>query len=84
MRTILVGLLAGTVTFLSVGEAASLALPKVAPVKLEPIADLEGPAGSKEVYGIIASRQWPGNYWVHNDSGDETIIYTVDLYGRLK
>lgn len=52
-------------------------------MKLEPLAALEGPAGSKEVSGIVASRQRPGVYWVHNDSGDETRIYPVDRAGRL-
>jgi hypothetical protein len=64
--------------------APKIELPKIAPVKLEPLAELEGPAGTKEISGIIASRQWPGIYWVQNDSGDETRIYPVDRKGRLK
>ena len=90
MRTIFYGLLAGVLSLAAAAGAASaadavnLALPKIAPVKLMPLADLEGPAGSKEVSGIIASRHWPGIYWVHNDSGDETRIYPIDRHGRLK
>lgn len=60
-----------------------LPLPKRDPVVLQPIAHLEGPAGSKEVSGIVRSRQWPGVYWVHNDSGDETRVYPVTLDGKL-
>ncbi len=65
-------------------EPAQLTLPEVEPVKLSPLAVLEGPAGKKEVSGLVASRQWPGVYWVHNDSGDETRIYPVGRDGRLK
>jgi hypothetical protein len=35
-------------------------LPKIEPVQLTPSAGLQGPPGSKEVSGIVASRQWPG------------------------
>ena len=64
--------------------AAALDLPKIAPVALKPLAALEGPPGSREVSGIVPSRQWPGVFWVHNDSGDETRIYPVDRKGRLQ
>jgi hypothetical protein len=63
---------------------AALTLPEVAPVKLTPLAKLEGSAGSKEISGLIASRQWPDLFWVHNDSGDETRIYPVGRDGKLK
>lgn len=65
-------------------SAFALDLPAIAPVELLPLADLEGPAGSKEVSGIVASRQWPGIFWVENDSGDEPRIYPVDRQGRLQ
>src|ERR1700749_359141 len=89
MRTVIRGLLAsalGSILLGSILAAQSMAikLPAVTPVKLTPIADLEGPAGSKEVSGIVASRQWPGIFWVQNDSGDEPRIYPVDRHGRLK
>ncbi|MGH8018847.1 MAG: hypothetical protein ACREIA_11225 [Opitutaceae bacterium] len=77
---IVLGCLAGVA---AAHAAPPVALPEIAPVKLEPLAALEGPAGSKEVSGIVASRQRPGVYWVHNDSGDETRIYPVDRAGRL-
>ena len=63
--------------------AAALELPKVAPVTLQPSAVLEGPPHTREVSGIVHSRQWPGVFWVHNDSGDEPRIYPVGRDGRL-
>jgi hypothetical protein len=62
---------------------SALELPKLAPVALKPLAALEGPPGSREVSGIVPSRQWPGVFWVHNDSGDETRIYPVGRDGKL-
>jgi len=70
-------------TVLVASTAGALELPQIAPVKLEPRAKLEGPAGSKEVSGIVPSRQWPGVFWVHNDSGDQTRIYPVGRDGKL-
>ena len=61
--------------------ASALELPKIEPVALTPLANLEGPPGSGEVSGIVPSRQWPGVFWVHNDSGDETRIYPVGRDG---
>src|SRR5690606_40093178 len=46
-------------------------------------ARLEGPPHAREVSGIVPSRQWPGVFWVHNDSGDETRIYPIRLDGSL-
>ncbi len=63
--------------------ASALELPKIAPVALTPLASLEGPPGTGEVSGIVPSRQWPGVFWVHNDSGDETRIYPVSRDGKL-
>ncbi len=62
---------------------AAPVLPKVEPLKLVPLAKLAGAAGSKEVSGIVKSRQWPGVFWVHNDSGDETRVYPVQRDGSL-
>lgn len=64
--------------------APSLTLPEIAPVALKPLVKLEGPPYSREVSGIVASRQWPGVFWVHNDSGDETRIYPVGRDGRIR
>lgn len=83
-RTVVCGLLVSAWISVLAAQSVAIQLPNVAPAKLIPIADLEGPAGGKEVSGIIASRQWPGVYWVQNDSGDETRIYPVDRHGRLK
>ena len=33
---------------------------------------------------MVASRQWPGVFWVHNDSGDEPRIYPTGRDGKLK
>ena len=32
----------------------------------------------KEVSGIVKSLRFPGHFWVHNDSGDEPIIFRVN------
>ena len=32
----------------------------------------------KEVSGMVKSLRFPGNFWVHNDSGDDPIIYRVN------
>jgi hypothetical protein len=74
-RLILLGLLAT--------PASALELPNLPPVALAPLATLEGPPGVREVSGIVPSRQWPGVFWVHNDSGDETRIYPVGRDGKL-
>lgn len=63
--------------------AAPLPLPEIEPVALVPLAALEGPPGSREVSGIVASKQWPGVYWAHNDSGDETRVYPLARDGSL-
>ena len=64
-------------------KTSPITLPEMEPVSLQPLCNLEGPPGSGEVSGIVPSRQWPGVYWVHNDSGDETRIYPVDRQGKL-
>ena len=35
-----------------------------------------------EVSGIVASRQFPGVLWVHNDSGDKPRIFAIDTSGQ--
>ena len=32
----------------------------------------------KEVSGMVKSLRFPGEFWVHNDSGDDPIIYRVN------
>lgn len=64
--------------------APPITLPAISPVALQPAARLEGPPHAREVSGIVASRQWPGVFWAHNDSGDETRVYPVGRDGRLQ
>lgn len=37
----------------------------------------------KECSGIVASRQFPGVFWIHNDSGNKPYIYAVKSDGEL-
>jgi hypothetical protein len=62
--------------------AAATALAAAAaygPAKI--IAQLEN-ADIRESSGIAASRQWPGVFWTHNDSGDSPRIFAFDRQGR--
>ena len=43
---------------------------------LEPIGRLDHPA-IREASGIVASRRYPGIFWVHNDSGNPPALYAV-------
>ena len=36
-----------------------------------------------EASGMVASRSFPGNYWVINDSGNENKLYLIDGNGKL-
>lgn len=36
-----------------------------------------------EISGIVASRRYPGYYWVHNDSGGDPSVYLIDSTGTL-
>jgi hypothetical protein len=36
-----------------------------------------------EISGVAASRDQPGILWVHNDSGDDAMVYAIDLQGQL-
>lgn len=35
-----------------------------------------------EASGIVASRQYPGVFWTHNDSGDAPLLYAIDATGK--
>jgi hypothetical protein len=35
-----------------------------------------------ESSGLVASRRNPGLLWTHNDSGDEPLVYCIDMQGR--
>ena len=76
--------LAGLLLLAGVFPARAVDLPDMEPVELKPSAHLEGPPGSKEVSGVVASRQWPGVLWTNNDSGDETRIYPLDREGHIR
>lgn len=84
MSTFLRCYLAG-LSFLMINSLAFAAeLPDSQPLELKPSAHLEGPPGSREVSGVVASRQWPGVLWTINDSGDEPRIYPMDRRGILQ
>ena len=51
-------------------------------VPLRPLGRLNDPA-IREASGIVASRQHPGIYWVHNDSGNPPRLYAVRRDGSL-
>lgn len=36
-----------------------------------------------EISGLVASRSQSGILWVHNDSGDDAVVYAIDLEGQL-
>jgi len=38
---------------------------------------------TREISGIVASRQNPGVLWVHNDSGDRPRVYAINTKGDL-
>jgi hypothetical protein len=40
-------------------------------------------AGVLESSGVAVSRAYPDVLWTHNDSGNEPLLYAVDLSGRL-
>ncbi len=35
-----------------------------------------------EASGLAASRRYPGNYWTHNDSGDDSRLFLMDESGK--
>ncbi|BET68661.1 hypothetical protein ASA1KI_35790 [Opitutales bacterium ASA1] len=82
IRLLSTGVLAA-VAIASEGASAAVELPDLAPKRLLPSAKLEGPPHTREVSGIVASKQWPGVFWLHNDSGDETRIYPMRRDGSM-
>lgn len=36
-----------------------------------------------EISGIVASRSYPGIFWVHNDSGDKARVYAINSSGEF-
>lgn len=73
----------GHLALSAVVPAPKLALPAFEPVALAPSAALEGPPGTREISGLVASKRYPGIFWAHNDSGDQTRIYPVDRAGKI-
>lgn len=49
---------------------------------LEPLGRLDHPP-IREASGIVASRLHPGIFWVHNDSGNESVLFAVRRDGTL-
>ncbi|MCC6483449.1 MAG: hypothetical protein IT209_01275 [Armatimonadetes bacterium] len=47
------------------------------------LADITAPFLA-EISGIAASRNNPGIYWVHNDSGDGAYVYAISTSGEVK
>jgi hypothetical protein len=62
--------------FLSIPALA--APPTTNPFEIGHIDDPAIPESS----GIIASRQYPGVYWTHNDSGNPPQLFAIDRYGK--
>lgn len=52
------------------------------PPEPERIGRLEHPA-IREASGIVASRRFPGIFWVHNDSGNPPLLFAVRRDGTL-
>ncbi|HRN54006.1 MAG TPA: hypothetical protein PK788_10950 [Gemmatimonadaceae bacterium] len=44
------------------------------------VGELRG-ADLREASGIVASQRHPGHFWLHNDSGNEPVLYLVDGTG---
>lgn len=65
-----------TVTNRTVPDRSPLYLPERSVLNLKPAARLSGDP-AKENSGLVQSRQHPGLYWLHNDSGDQPRIYPV-------
>ncbi len=72
---------AGVVFFLSspaqVSQKTAPPAPYGPPVTLTTIKE----KSISESSGLVASRQTPGAYWTHNDSGDGPFIYSFDAHG---
>ena len=54
----------------------------IPPDDFEPIGRLTHPAIA-EASGLVASRRYPGIFWVHNDSGNPPAIFAVKKDGSL-
>jgi hypothetical protein len=57
-------------------------LTQVGPGPLAPMGRLEHPL-IREASGIVASRRYPGTFWVHNDSGNRPALFAVRRDGSL-
>jgi hypothetical protein len=56
--------------------------PRCTKFTLERLGRLDHPA-IKEASGIVASRKYPGIFWVHNDSGNPPALFAVRRDGSL-
>ena len=41
------------------------------------------PRAIGESSGVAVSRTYPGVLWTHNDSGDDAVLYAIDMAGNL-
>jgi hypothetical protein len=48
-----------------------------------PTVSVELPADIQESSGVAASRQYPGVFWTHNDSGWDPVVFAVDSTGAI-
>jgi len=51
------------------------------PLNLEPVAYIDKDY-QEETSGITQSRQHPGVFWVHDDSGNDDLIYAINIQGE--
>lgn len=64
---------------LAAGEAPTQATPEPTNFRIGRIR----PEAVRESSGIVASRQHPGVFWTHNDSGNPPVLYAITRDGQL-
>lgn len=55
---------------------------RVVPKPWRPVGHIDHPP-IKECSGVVASRKYPGIFWVHNDSGHQAVLYAIRQNGEL-
>ena len=66
---------------LALPAIAATTAPSTQPA-FEIVGHIDSPA-IPESSGIVASRQYPGVYWTHNDSGNPPEVFAIDGKGKL-
>ena len=69
-------------------QALAVTLIGCSPVSGDPATCVPGqpvdlPAQVREASGVAASKRHPGVLWTHNDSGNDAVLFAIDLSGRL-